>query len=179
MKEEALTPVVQKFIFHWGEMGTKWGVNRTVAQIHALMYLSPVAMNAMQIGQSLGIAQSNVSSSLKELQSWNLIWKVPMRGERRDYYETGKDFWKTLKIVAEQRKMREIDPTLTVLRDCMLELDSAKGTDAVAKERIGSLLEMVESFEQLFQSANELSPDTIRKGVKLAGSAKWLTKLLG
>src|SRR5579864_3413320 len=111
-----LTPVMQKFILHWGEMGTKWGVNRTVAQIHALLYLSPEPLNAEEIAEILSVARSNVSTSLKELQGWRIVKVVHQVGDRRDYYESMKDIWQMFRVILEERKRREVDPTLETLK---------------------------------------------------------------
>ena len=116
-----LTPVMEKFVVHWGEMGTRWGVNRTVAQIHALLYLSIKPLNAEEISETLGVARSNVSTSLKELMSWRLVTVNHILGDRRDHFETEKDLWEIFTCVVEERKKREIDPTLTLLRQCELE----------------------------------------------------------
>ena len=106
-----LTPVMEKYILHWGEMGTRWGVNRTVAQIQALLFLSPSPMNAEEITETLGVARSNVSTSIKELQSWKLIKVVHLLGDRRDHFEALKDPWEMFQTIMEGRKQRELDPT--------------------------------------------------------------------
>ena len=116
-----LTPTIERYVLHWGEMGTRWGVNRSVAQIHALLYLAPKPMTAEEIADTLSIARSNVSTSLKELQAWQLIHVSHVIGDRRDRFESRKDLWELLLTIAEERKRREIDPTLTVLRQCVLE----------------------------------------------------------
>ncbi len=108
----ALTPVAQKFILHWGEMGTRWGINRTVAQVHALLFLSPVPLHAEEISKTLSVARSNVSNSLRELQGWRIVRVVHVLGDRRDHFETFKDVWEIFRTVSEERKRREIDPTL-------------------------------------------------------------------
>src|SRR5213593_214083 len=118
----ALDPVSQRFVLHWGEMGTRWGVNRTVAQIHALLYLSAKPLNAEEIATTLSVARSNVSTSLRELQSWGIVKVVHVLGDRRDHFETLKDVWEIFRIVAEERKKREIDPTLRVLAQCVQEV---------------------------------------------------------
>lgn len=114
-----LNPVEQKFILHWGEMGTKWGINRTVAQIHALLYISPQPLNAEEISETLAVARSNVSNSLKELQSWRIVKLVHVMGDKRDHFEALPDVWETFRIVMDERKKREIDPTLAVLHECL------------------------------------------------------------
>src|ERR1700758_5087724 len=101
-----LTPVAQKFILHWGEMGTKWGINRTVAQVHALLFLSPRPVPADEIAETLSVARSNVSTSLRELQGWGIVRAVHLLGDRRDHFETFKDVWEIFRTVAEERKRR-------------------------------------------------------------------------
>src|SRR5260221_1800781 len=114
-----LTPIQQKFILHWGEMGTRWGINRTVAQIHALLYISPKPLNAEEIAETLAVARSNVSTSLKELQGWGIVKMVHVLGDKRDHFESMKDVWELFRVVLDERKRREIDPTLAMLRECI------------------------------------------------------------
>src|SRR5678815_1824299 len=121
-----LSPVMRKFILHWGEMGTRWGINRTVAQIHALLYISPKPLNAEEIAASLGVARSNVSNSLKELQGWGIVKLIHVLGDRRDHFESVKDVWEMFRIVLDERKKREIDPTLAMLRECRADLEKEK-----------------------------------------------------
>ena len=116
MKE--LPAVEQKFVLHWGEMGTRWGINRTVAQIHALLYISPNPLHAEEIAETLGVARSNVSTSLNELQGWGIVKMVHVMGDKRDHFETLKDVWEMFRIVLDERKRREIDPTVALLREC-------------------------------------------------------------
>src|SRR5689334_11939787 len=112
-----LSPVQQKFILHWGEMGTRWGINRTVAQVHALLYISPAPLNADDIVGTLNVARSNVSTSLKELQGWGIVKLVHVIGDKRDHFESLKDVWELFRIVMDERKKREFDPTLRMLHD--------------------------------------------------------------
>src|SRR5881628_1159381 len=119
----ALPPVEQKFVLHWGEMGTRWGINRTVAQIHALLYISPRPLNAEEIAETLGVARSNVSNSLKELQGWGIVKLVHVMGDRRDHFESLKDVWEMFRIVLDERKKREIDPSLSMLQECIAEAE--------------------------------------------------------
>ncbi len=113
--------VQQKFVLHWGEMGTRWGLNRTVAQIHALLYIAPKPLNAEEIAETLDVARSNVSNSLKELQSWRIVKLVHVLGDKRDHFESMKNVWDMFRIVLDERKRREIDPTIAVLEECMAE----------------------------------------------------------
>ncbi len=124
--KNSLTPVAQKFILHWGEMGTRWGINRTVAQVHALLFLSPVPLPADEISETLAVARSNVSTSLRELQGWRIVRVVHVLGDRRDHFESIKDVWEIFRIVSEERKRREIDPTLNVLAECVREVKDAR-----------------------------------------------------
>src|SRR5213083_2480720 len=119
---ERLSPVQEKFILHWGEMGARWGINRTVAQVHALLYLSPRPLHAEEIAKMLSVARSNVSTSLRELQSWGIVRVVHVLGDRRDHFESLKDVWEMFRIILEERKRREIDTTLRVLQECVEDL---------------------------------------------------------
>src|SRR5499427_9021133 len=123
-----LSPVEQKFVLHWGEMGTRWGVNRTVAQVHALLYISPQPLNADDIVAALEVARSNVSTSLKELQGWGIVRLVHVRSDKRDHFESMKDVWEMFRVVMDERKKREIDPTLAMLRTCIAEAAKDKET---------------------------------------------------
>src|SRR5687768_12764638 len=134
MKE--LSPVEQKFVLHWGEMGTRWGINRTVAQIHALLYISPRPLPAEDIAETLAVARSNVSTSLKELQGWGIVKLVHVLGDKRDHFESLKDVWEMFRRVLDERKRREIDPTLALLRDCIAEAEKDKETDKYTEERL-------------------------------------------
>src|SRR2546421_8416643 len=123
---ETMTPlssVQQKFILHWGEMGTRWGINRTVAQIHALLFISPEPLPAEEIAETLEVARSNVSTSLKELQGWGIVKLVHVMGDKRDHFESMKDAWEMFRVVLDERKKREIDPTLAMLRECIAEAE--------------------------------------------------------
>ena len=131
-----LTPIMERFVLHWGEMGTRWGVNRSVSQIHALLYLSPDPLPADEITEVLSIARSNVSTSLKELQAWGLVRISHELGDRRDHFATDKDMWVLFSTIVEERKRREIDPTLTVLRQCVIDAATDTETPDDIKQRI-------------------------------------------
>src|SRR5882762_1273604 len=118
-----LSDVQQNFILHWGEMGTRWGINRTVAQIHALLFISPKPLPAEEIAATLAVARSNVSTSLKELQGWGIVKLVHVMGDRRDHFQSMKEVWDMFRAVLDERKKREIDPTLSVL---LASIDEAK-----------------------------------------------------
>lgn len=168
-----LTPVMQKFILHWGEMGTRWGVNRTVAQIHALLYLSAKPLNAEDIAETLSVARSNVSTSLRELQSWDIVRVVHVMGDRRDHFESMKDVWEMFQVILEQRKRREMDPTLKILRECVSDLagGSAEGT---TKERLETMLEFFETMASCHEEVRRMPPSALRAFVKVRGKLKKL-----
>src|SRR5229473_4396962 len=168
-KMPALTPVAQKFILHWGEMGTRWGINRTVAQVHALLFLSPRPLHAEEISKTLSVARSNVSNSLRELQGWRIVRVVHVLGDRRDHFETFKDVWEIFRTVSEERKRREIDPTLRVLQECVAELRTAPAGDAYTRERLESMLDFLTIMSGLFEEILRM-PVGVLKGVgKLRG----------
>jgi len=171
-----LTPVMEKYIVHWGEMGTRWGVNRTVAQIHALLYLSPSPLHAEEISETLGVARSNVSTSLKELMSWRLIRISHVLGDRRDHFESIKDLWEIFTTVVEERKKREIDPTLTLLRQCQLEAAEDRETPQEIKQRIGEMTEFLETLTGWYEQMQRLPKATLVKLMTLGGK---ITRVLG
>lgn len=164
-----LSPTAQKFILHWGEMGTRWGVNRTVAQIHALLYLSPQPMNAEEIVETLAVARSNVSNSLHELRSYELIKVVHVLGDRRDHFEAVTDVWNIFTCIAEQRKKREIDPTLHLLRECVTEAKSDKQLPEASRQRIGNMLDFVETTSDWYTHVIGLKRELVLKLMKLGG----------
>ncbi|NIP39432.1 MAG: MarR family transcriptional regulator [Candidatus Dadabacteria bacterium] len=167
---------MKKFILHWGELGTRWGINRTVAQIHALLYLSPKALNAEEIAQTLSIARSNVSTSLKELQSWGVVKIVHEFGYRKDYFESEKYVCEMARTVPDERKKREIDPTLTVLRECVLDSGSKSDGDEYANRKLTEMLEYFEQITAWYDQISTMSTDNLRRLVKLGSGVK---KVLG
>jgi DNA-binding transcriptional regulator GbsR (MarR family) len=164
-----LTPVAQKFILHWGEMGTRWGINRTVAQVHALLFISPTPINAEEIATTLSVARSNVSTSLRELQGWGIVRVVHVLGDRRDHFESVKDVWEIFRIVSEERKRREIDPTLRVLRECVEELRGTGDSDAYTRERLASMLEFLTVMTGMFEEVMRMPASTLKGVAKLRG----------
>lgn len=159
-----LKPIAERFILHWGEMGSRWGVNRTVAQIHALLYLAGRPMDAEEIAVTLGVARSNVSNSLKELQSWRLVRVVHLMGDRRDHFETSTDVWELFKLIVEGRRQREIDPTISVLRDC-LSHPEIRNEDAGTEQRIKETLEFIEVLTTWSEEMLRLQPETLMKAM--------------
>ena len=163
-----LTPAMERFILHWGEMGARWGVNRSVAQTHALLYLSPKPLNAEEIADTLVLARSNVSTSLRELQSFGLIKITHVEvGDRRDYFEAIKDVQEMFNLVVEGRRRREIDPTLTLLRDLSIEADADAVTDPEVKKRITDMLEFLEVMIHWYDQLRRLPNSTLMQLVKL------------
>src|ERR1700684_623927 len=164
-----LSSVAQKFILHWGEMGTRWGINRTVAQVHALLFLSPHPVPADEISSTLAVARSNVSTSLRELQGWGIVRAVHILGDRRDHFESIKDVWEIFRIVSEERKRREIDPTLHVLAECVQEVKADPKGDAYTRERMESMLEFLTAMTGLFEEIIRMPTGALKGVVKLRG----------
>src|SRR5262249_46365254 len=145
----------KQYILHWGEMGTRWGINRTVAQTHALLFLSPKPLAADEIAETLAVARSNVSTSIRELESWGIIRPVHVLGERREHYESLKDVWEMFRIIVEQRKRREIDPTLQVLRNCLEELKREGNQDAYLRERLEEMTGFFETGTSAYEDLKQ------------------------
>ncbi len=171
-----LSPVQQKFVLHWGEMGTRWGINRTVAQIHALLYISPRPLNSEEIAETLNVARSNVSTSLKELQSWRIVKLVHVLGDKRDHFETMRNVWEMFRIVLDERKRREIDPTIAVLEECTAEATRDKSTDAYTQERLRELQRFFETTSACYMQLGKLPPTTM---LKLLSAKDKVLKMLG
>jgi DNA-binding transcriptional regulator GbsR (MarR family) len=168
-RKSVLTPVEEKFILHWGEMGTKWGINRTVAQVHALLYLAAKPLPADEIATTLSVARSNVSTSLRELQGWGIVRVVHVLGDRRDHFETLKDVWEIFRIVAEERKKREIDPTMRVLAECVKEAKADLLGEAQTAERLESMLEFLTAMSGLFEEIVRMPMPALKGVIKLRG----------
>jgi len=170
-----MTPAVEKYVLHWGEMGTRWGTNRTVAQIQALLYLSPKPLRADEIVDLLSVARSNVSTSIRELQSYGLVRMTHILGDRRDYFESLHDVWELFRVIIQQRKQRELNPTLTMLRGCVEEVDGENQTDQITKERIRNMLEFVETTNSWYEEVSDIPTSTL---TKLMALGKKITKLV-
>jgi DNA-binding transcriptional regulator GbsR (MarR family) len=169
-----LSPIDQKFVLHWGEMGTRWGINRTVAQVHALLFLSPKALNAEEIAGTLAVARSNVSNSLRELQGWGIVRVAHVLGDRRDHFESIKDVWEIFRIVAEERKRREIDPTLRVLQECVSDLKGTGAANAYTRERLEEMLEFLTTTSSLFEEVVRMPTGTLKGMARMRGKLKLL-----
>ena len=171
-----LTPALQKFILHWGEMGSTWGLNRTVAQIYAILYLSPKPLTAEEICETLCLARSTVSTGLHELQGWGIIRLVHVLGDRRDHFETMHDIWEMFRVILEERKRREFDPTLAVLRKTVDELSNDVESDAYAKEKVHDMLDFFETATIAYKNIDQLPTDALKKMAKLGDG---LSRLFG
>jgi DNA-binding transcriptional regulator GbsR (MarR family) len=171
-----LSPAVEKYVLHWGEMGTRWGTNRTVAQIQALLYLSPEPLRADQIVDALSVARSNVSTSIRELQSYQLVRMTHVLGDRRDYFESLHDVWELFRVIIEQRKQRELNPTLSMLRTAVEEVELEQDTDPITKERIHNMLAFVETTSDWYEQISYIPSPTLTKLMKLGKSITKLVK---
>lgn len=171
-----LPPAIERFVLHWGEMGEVWGVNRSVAQVHALLYVADAPMTADEICAALGLARSNVSNSLKELSGWSLVRRVPVMGDRRDRFEAEADMFEMIRRIAMGRKAREIDPALAVLRDCVDAADADGRVSPRSRQRLAQMLEVVEIADRGFSEIIRLPGPTLMKLVKMGGT---LARLVG
>lgn len=172
-----LSPVQRRFILHWGEMGLRWGVNRTVAQIHALLYISEQPVNAEDIASVLEVARSNVSTSLKELQGWGIVRLVHVMDDKRDHFESIKDVWELFRVVLDERKKREIDPTLSILRECIAAAEKdTNAADDYTEARLRDLHMFFETTTNWYQTIRAWPTNALLKVMKLGDRA---LKLLG
>jgi DNA-binding transcriptional regulator GbsR (MarR family) len=172
---DALSPIARRFVLHWGEMGSRWGVNRTVAQIHALLFIAGRPMHAEEISETLAVARSNVSTSLRELMNLNLVKIVHELGERRDRYETSKDVWELFRTVVRERKSREFDPTVAMLKELTADADFAT-EPADARARIKETLALMNALSAWGDEMLRLEPATLMKLMKLGGKIQKLLR---
>ena len=165
---DPLSPLSRRFVLHWGEMGSRWGVNRTVAQIHALLFLAARPLYAEEIAETLVVARSNVSNSLRDLVNLNLVRTVHLLGDRRDHFETSKDVWELFRTVVRERKAREFDPTVDTLN--ALVADPAFAAEpAGARTRIKDTLALMTALSAWGEEMLRLEPKTLMKVMKLGG----------
>lgn len=164
-----------QFILHWGEMGSRWGINRTVSQIHAFLYYIGKPANAEQISETLQVARSNVSNSLKELQNWNLIHVTHMMGDRRDYFETSLDIWQLFRTVITERKAREFDPTVKFLQS-FLDDNKFNNDEIEAKNRVKAMLELMQTLSVWGDEMINLKPETLTKIMKYGAKIQKLIR---
>lgn len=172
-----LSPLQQKFILHWGQMGDWWGINRSVAQVHALLYIRGSPLSAEDVAELLGMARSNVSTSLRELISWRIIREVSVLGDRRAHFESLGDVWEMFRCVMEERRRRELEPTLRLLRECSAEAQAAGKPEAETRKRLEALREFMETADAWHTSASKLSPPMFRRFMNLGARIGSLIKL--
>ncbi len=166
-----LTSATEKFVAWWGEVGSKWGVNRTVAQVHALFYISQDPLNAEDIASALSFSRSNVSASLHELETWGLISPVYFRGDRKHYYAAIKDPWEMFRVILDERMRREINPTVATLRICLQEVGTTLA-DEYARKQLSAALEFFEVMIPLYDELRRVSPGSIRNIAKLTAKVR-------
>lgn len=163
----SLTPTAKQFIIHWGEMGERWGINRTVAQIQALLYISPEPLNAEQISQTLSVARSTVSVGLRELQYWGIVNVVHRLGDRTDYYELIGDVWEMFRLIADRRIQNELEPTVLMLREAVNQLDN-DSEDLHSKEKLEELLDVLDTASKVYREFQKVPTKTIARIAKMS-----------
>jgi DNA-binding transcriptional regulator GbsR (MarR family) len=175
-KTVELPNALRQFVLHWGNLGERWGVNRSVSQIHALLYVSERPLTAEDIAATLGIARSNVSNSLRELQSWEIVRSVPVMGDRRTFYEAETDLWTLITRIAAGRKTRELDPAAAALRQCVAAAEADRTLSPVASKRLHEMLEFVERTSRWYDQMLKLPRSQITTLMRLGGGvARFLT----
>ncbi len=177
-----LSPLIQRFVLHFGEMGSRWGINRTVGQIYALLFVSGRPLNADEITEQLGISRSNTSMGLKELQAWRLVRMSHLPDDRRDYFSAPEDVWQIFRTLAEERQRREVEPTLSLLREALLDTpDSAE--ERHAQQRMRDMYELMERMTEWFAEVRGLSPETLVSlmalGAKVAKLIEFKDRVMG
>ncbi len=173
-----LSPLMRSFIGHFGEMGSRWGINRTVGQIYALIFVSPVLLNADDIAAHLEFSRGNVSMGLKELQAWRLVRLKHLPGDRREYFEAPSDAWEVFRTLAEERRRREIEPTLSMLRNALLETPTSEA-DRIAQERMRGMHDLIDLMSTWFDDVQRMDPATLAKLMKMGAKIQKLLELTG
>lgn len=174
-----LEPLAQQFVLHWGEMGTRWGINRTVAQIHALLMISDQPLRADEIAETLSVARSNVSTSLRELQNWGIVRLVHRADDRRDHFESMQDVFEMFRVIARERKKREVDPTVRVLREFIAGSTRRKAGERATRQRLEELLEFFELGTAVYEQIEKLPTPALIKMAKLGDKAFKVLGLIG
>lgn len=172
--QDHLPPLTREFVAHFGEMGSRWGINRTVGQIYALLFVSQRALNADEIAETLEFSRSNVSMGLKELQSWRLVRLKHQPGDRREYFEAPADVWEIFRVLAEERRRREVEPTLSMLRAALLQ-EPANDADRHAQDRMRQMHDLIDRLLTWFDDVQKLAPET---AMQLMGMGATVTKVL-
>lgn len=179
MTDLKLAPAVERFVLHWGDMGGRWGVNRSVAQIHALLYLAERPLTAEDMADTLGMARSNVSNSLKELGAWKLIRRVPVMGDRRDHYEAETDLWEMLARIAQGRKERELDPAACAIRACLVEARDDARVNPVAKSRLEEMGRFVDDIGRWYDQMLGVPPPKLMQLMRMGSRVVELLRIGG
>jgi DNA-binding transcriptional regulator GbsR (MarR family) len=174
----ALTPLVRSFVSHFGEMGSRWGINRTVGQIYALIFVAPQPLNADEIAEALEFSRSNVSMGLKELQAWRLVNLRHLPGDRREYFDAPTDAWEIFRTLAEERRRREIEPTLSMLRNALLEEPSSE-EDRIAQQRMKGMHDLIELLTTWFDDVQRLDARTLAQLMKMGAKVQRLLEFTG
>ena len=170
-KKMPLSPITEKFVLHWGEMGSRWGVNRTVAQIHALLFVLGKPLTAEDISDALGVARSNVSTSLRELANWNLVRATHIMGDRRDFFETSSDVWELMRIIVRERKLREFDPTVAMLTETVADAAFA-AVPAEQQKRIRETQALMRDLSGWTNDMLKLEPSILVKLMRLGSKVQ-------
>jgi len=171
-----LPPLIQSFVMHFGEMGSRWGINRTVGQIYALLYISPAPLNAEMIAESLGFSRSNVSMGLKELESWRLTRIQHLPGDRRDHFTTPDDIWDIVRTLVEERRKREIEPTLSMLRSVILETPATRAEE-YAQGKMREMHELIEMLTGWYEEMQKMETERLISLLKLGSKVYKLYEL--
>ncbi|WKB52603.1 GbsR/MarR family transcriptional regulator [Eleftheria terrae] len=174
----SMSPLVRSFVAHFGEMGSRWGINRTVGQIYALIFVSPRPINADEIAERLEFSRSNVSMGLKELQAWRLVRLKHLAGDRREYFEAPSDAWEIFNRLAEERRRREIEPTLSMLRNALLE-EPTTDEDRIAQERMKDMHDLIELLMTWFDDVRRLDAQTLSQLMKMGSKVQKLLEFTG
>jgi len=172
---ERVTAAGRRFVLHWGEMGSRWGMSRTVCQIHALLFLIGQPLHAEEIADILQVARSNVSNSLHELQNWDLVRVVHLMGDRRDHFETAKDQWDLMRIIVRERKAREIEPTIETLQRCVDD-PALAGLDPTARKRVQETLSLMQALSTWTDEMLALETSTLKKVARLGAKVRMLLR---
>jgi DNA-binding transcriptional regulator GbsR (MarR family) len=171
-----LPPLTQQFVMHFGEMGSRWGVNRTVGQIYALLFVASKPLNADEVGEALAFSRSNVSMGLKELQSWGLVKLIHLPNDRREYFQAPEDVWAIFRTLAAERRKREIDPTLSMLRDALMEQPSV-AEDIHAQARMRQMHEFIERMTDWLDDVQKMDSDTLVSLMKMGAKVQKLLEM--
>ncbi|MFA9441308.1 GbsR/MarR family transcriptional regulator [Uliginosibacterium sp. sgz301328] len=173
-----MTPLVRSFVAHFGEMGSRWGINRTVGQIYALIYVSARPLNADEIAEALAFSRSNVSMGLKELQAWRLVRLLHQPGDRREYFEAPSDAWEVFRTLAEERRRREIEPTLSMLRSALMDKPTSE-EDRIAQDRMRGMHELIEMMSTWFDDVQKMDRDTLTRLMRMGSRVQKLLEFTG